>query len=203
MVSHPKDPRAIRTKKSLQSACLTLIEEKGFDQISVRDLTIRAGINRSTFYQHYPDKWDLLEQMMDTHLQGMIDTVKPISLSPEKKYIREPNPSFVRIFTYIQEHADFYQTMLGKKGIPLFHHRLVKRVSQTILEEMNKNKQKKSQMLVHQPLVLQYITSAHLGLVIYWLEQGMPYSPHEMAHQMTLLTFCGPINAMALNPKEI
>lgn len=197
-----QDPRAARTKTSIQSALLTLIREKGFDQISVRNLTTKAGINRSTFYQHYQNKWHLLDQMMNTHLQGLIEAVKPINLRPAKSYISEPNPSFVRVFTYIEEHATFFRTMLGKKGVPLFQHRLIKKVSESISEEMNKNNDIKNQMLVYRPLVLQYITSAHLGLVIYWLEHEMPYSPREMAYQMTLLTFCGPIHAMNSFPNS-
>lgn len=50
----------IRTKESIREALVELIEEKGFDSISVKDITTRAKINRGTFYAHYQDKYDLM-----------------------------------------------------------------------------------------------------------------------------------------------
>ena len=55
-----KDLRVIRTKESIQDALVELIEEKGFEAITVKDITTRAKINRGTFYSHYQDKYDLI-----------------------------------------------------------------------------------------------------------------------------------------------
>lgn len=57
------DRRIIRTKEAIRDALITLIEEKGFDAVSVINITSRADINRGTFYLHYRDKYDLLEQI--------------------------------------------------------------------------------------------------------------------------------------------
>ena len=53
------DLRIKRTQKSIKNAFYELIEEKGFDHISVKDITERAMISRNTFYLHYNDKFDL------------------------------------------------------------------------------------------------------------------------------------------------
>jgi AcrR family transcriptional regulator len=55
------DPRILRTRKLLQQALVNLMKEKGFDAISVQDIAEAATINRATFYDHYPDKFALLE----------------------------------------------------------------------------------------------------------------------------------------------
>lgn len=55
------DRRSDKTKKLLENALIKLIIEKGFDRISIKDLTEEADINRGTFYIHYKDKYDLLE----------------------------------------------------------------------------------------------------------------------------------------------
>ena len=60
-----EDPRVRRTRKLLQQALMELTVEKGFDTITVSDITARAEVNRSTFYRHYLDKYDLLEKLMD------------------------------------------------------------------------------------------------------------------------------------------
>jgi len=55
------DPRILRTRKLLQQALVNLLKEKEFDSISVQDIAEAATINRATFYDHYPDKFSLLE----------------------------------------------------------------------------------------------------------------------------------------------
>ena len=55
------DPRVRRTRDLIQRSFMELVEEKGFNSISVQDITARAGINRATFYAHFPDKFALLD----------------------------------------------------------------------------------------------------------------------------------------------
>jgi AcrR family transcriptional regulator len=56
-----RDPRIRRTRQLLQGALTTLMQTKGFDEISVQDITDAATVNRATFYDHYTDKFSLLE----------------------------------------------------------------------------------------------------------------------------------------------
>jgi AcrR family transcriptional regulator len=67
------DPRIRRTRELLQQALGALLETKDFDKISVQDITDAATLNRATFYAHYPDKFALLECMVGTRLQALLD----------------------------------------------------------------------------------------------------------------------------------
>ena len=58
------DPRIRRTRHLLQDALRRLLEQKGFDDITVQDITEAATLNRATFYAHYPDKFALLEELI-------------------------------------------------------------------------------------------------------------------------------------------
>jgi len=58
------DPRIRRTRQLLQDALHRLLEQKGFDNITVQDITEAATLNRATFYAHYPDKFALLEELI-------------------------------------------------------------------------------------------------------------------------------------------
>jgi AcrR family transcriptional regulator len=58
------DPRIRRTRHLLQEALRRLLEQKGFDDITVQDITEAATLNRATFYAHYPDKFALLEELI-------------------------------------------------------------------------------------------------------------------------------------------
>lgn len=59
-MTNKTDRRIVRTKKDIKETFISLLEEKGFEKISVSDLTEHANINRGTFYLHYQDKYDLL-----------------------------------------------------------------------------------------------------------------------------------------------
>ncbi len=59
-----RDPRIRRTRKLLQGALGTLMQTKSFDEISVQDITEAATVNRATFYDHYTDKFALLDAMV-------------------------------------------------------------------------------------------------------------------------------------------
>jgi len=55
------DPRVKRTRRLIQQAFMELLAEKGFQSITVQDITQKAEVNRATFYAHFPDKYALLE----------------------------------------------------------------------------------------------------------------------------------------------
>jgi AcrR family transcriptional regulator len=55
------DPRVKRTRQLLEQAFLNVVVEKGFQSVSVQDITEKAGVNRATFYAHFPDKYALLD----------------------------------------------------------------------------------------------------------------------------------------------
>jgi AcrR family transcriptional regulator len=64
------DPRVVRTRQMLRDALVSLIEEKGFDAITIQDIADRAGLNRATFYLHYRDKQELLVKSLRDAIDG-------------------------------------------------------------------------------------------------------------------------------------
>jgi AcrR family transcriptional regulator len=70
--SHILDPRIRRTREQLQTSLGCLLETHDFEKISVQDITDAAGVNRATFYAHYPDKFALLECMVADRFQSLL-----------------------------------------------------------------------------------------------------------------------------------
>lgn len=70
--SEKVDPRVKRTRQSLEQAFVDLLHEKGFQAITVQDITQRAGLNRATFYAHFPDKYALLDYRIR---QGFLEEI--------------------------------------------------------------------------------------------------------------------------------
>ncbi|GAA0392803.1 TetR/AcrR family transcriptional regulator [Paenibacillus motobuensis] len=187
-----RDRRVIRTKAIIRTAFTNLIEEKGFDALTVKDITTRAEINRGTFYLHYRDKYDLLEQNEQELIQGLIgilSTMQPVI------DIEQVLPQIVRVFEYLGEHADFLKTILGPKGDPSFHALLRKMMSEHLFEKNVVPFIRKENALVPINYLVSYIASAHFGIIQEWLMQGRQESPQEIASIIFKLSALGPLYA--------
>lgn len=68
-----RDPRIRRTRQLLQGALWSLLKTKSFDEISVQDLTEAATVNRATFYDHYTDKFGLLEAAVGSRFHALLE----------------------------------------------------------------------------------------------------------------------------------
>ena len=68
-----QDPRVRRTRQLLQQALAELLHTREFDKLSVQEITDAAGLNRATFYAHYPDKFALLECMVASRFHALLD----------------------------------------------------------------------------------------------------------------------------------
>ncbi len=66
------DPRVRRTRRLLQDALEKLLETTSFEELSVQDITEMATVNRATFYDHYPDKFALLECCMARRFEELL-----------------------------------------------------------------------------------------------------------------------------------
>lgn len=62
------DPRIIRTRKLIMDAFIQLSTKKDFKDITIKDITKEATVNRATFYYHFMDKYDLLEKVLKENL---------------------------------------------------------------------------------------------------------------------------------------
>jgi AcrR family transcriptional regulator len=69
----PTDPRVRRTRQMLQQSLAQLLTTREFDKLSVQEITDAAGVNRATFYAHYPDKFALLECMIAGRFHALLE----------------------------------------------------------------------------------------------------------------------------------
>jgi AcrR family transcriptional regulator len=67
-----EDPRVLRTRHLLLQAFADLYSEKGFQAITVQDITERAKVNRGTFYSHFEDKYAILEEWLREQFQQRV-----------------------------------------------------------------------------------------------------------------------------------
>lgn len=121
------DPRIARTRRSLREALFALARERPLDEISISDIAERAGVNRSTYYQHYSDKDTLLADALDAVIDDAIGPEQPITESQGARIL-------VDYLRHVEDHADLYRMLLGEGGSATIQVRMTRRL-QTIIEE--------------------------------------------------------------------
>lgn len=65
------DRRITKSQEAIKIALIELMTEKSFDHITIKEISERANVNRGTIYLHYLDKFDLLEKIMEEHINNM------------------------------------------------------------------------------------------------------------------------------------
>ncbi|MGG4498880.1 TetR/AcrR family transcriptional regulator [Brevibacillus reuszeri] len=187
------DPRIIRTRHLMRDALVSLIDERGYESITVHDITDRATINRATFYLHYRDKQDLLISSTDDILEELITNLETTDTA-EVSFadLEEPPSSFVGMFEQIAKHADFYRVMLSKQHMPYFVMRVQEVLAGFVQEGLSSVLAKDNELSVPREMVIRYTASAFLGVMIWWLENDMTYSPKYMASNLLRIATKGP-----------
>lgn len=189
-----KDPRVKRTLLLIRDALISLLAEKSLEQVTVRDITERAEINRATFYLHYVDKYDLLEKVVEEMMASFAEVFRlPAGFEADDfvKGTDAPPPSFVRQFEHIAEHAAFYKVMLGPNGPGGLAKQMESIIGASLEHRSLIAAPDDRTALMPRELIVRYATSAHMGVLTYWLEQDMPYSPKYMATQLLRLHALG------------
>lgn len=190
----PIDRRVARTKRMIRDALTELMEEKGFDGLTVKDLTEKADINRGTFYIHYKDKYDLLEQSE----AEMIAAIESLAVSGFRNVAANYKKDFghwtllpfmEKLFELLQENAAFMRVVLGPKGDPSFQKRLKEVIRQRAMPVLTTVG---GELLVPVEFLTAYVSSAHLGVIQNWLESGMTMPPKEMAFYLAQTSLLGP-----------
>jgi len=195
-----EDRRITRTKEAICAALVALIEEKGFEALSVKDIAIKANINRGTFYLHYKDKFDLLDQTLDQVIQDMEKILLEIRLVSVTDFKETwiPKAIATRLFEYFNDNASLIQAILVTKGNFVLVTKLKQLMLKNIFEKDEAISIKKEKLLVPCEYLASYIASAHFGVVQEWLDRGRQETPEEMAEILINITFRGPLVAAGL-----
>ena len=105
--------RVRRTQKLLREALIELIEERGFEALTISELTERAMVSRAAFYRNYQDKYDLVEQIFEEAMSALLNAVGELG--------REHPPEiWVKFFEHIASYERLYRALLGSTGSPWF-----------------------------------------------------------------------------------
>ncbi|MCK2019395.1 TetR/AcrR family transcriptional regulator [Peribacillus frigoritolerans] len=190
------DLRVIRTRKMIKESFIDLIQEKGYESITIRDIADNALINRATFYLHYEDKQDLVDKLIDEVFEELTNIIKPCMYIQKKKVKISQFQSMIEIiFTNIFQHAKFYQIMLSEKGVHGFNRKMQVIIQQNFRKEFLTMNSQEQEFSTPPELLIHFISSAFIGTVEWWVNNELLYSPKHMASQLVNLITIGPLQS--------
>ncbi|MED4635127.1 TetR-like C-terminal domain-containing protein [Peribacillus frigoritolerans] len=169
------DRRIVRTQEAIKKAFLELMSEKNFDSITIQDISDRANINRATVYLHYLDKFDLLDKIIEEHINNMVNLCES---EAEMDWIE----STVHCMEYLERNYLFFSTMLASEGAPYFRSRFVQHNIEEFKKDVDITKGKNFGQ--SEDVVVEFVANAYVGVVEWWLKNGMPYPAEEMAEKV-------------------
>ncbi|MFD1958742.1 TetR/AcrR family transcriptional regulator [Novosphingobium panipatense] len=102
----PTDARQVRSRNALTSALLALLEEKPFDQLTIREITARAGTGYATFFRHYPTKEALLADVAAHEIEDLLARAIPAL------YAANSFESTLELCRHVHEHAMLWSALL-------------------------------------------------------------------------------------------
>jgi len=173
------DRRVRKTKKSIRNALLELIKKKSIKNISVREIADTADINRGTFYIHYKDVYDLVEQIENEMYVGfnkVLDEYKPEDIK------KDPVPMITGIYSYLYDNSNICLSLLSRNGDITFLEQIKTVVknrlfSDWIPDHLMKNFTKSADY----EYFYSFLISGCTGLIHSWLETGMKDTPKYIA----------------------
>ena len=135
-MTQTEDRRVRKTKKAMTSALAQLLLEKPLSSISVREISELADINRGTFYLHYHDVYDMVEQLQNEIFEKLNEIV---DLHEPKNNTDELFPMLVDLFHLLSENAELAKVFIGKNGNAAFVDKLKKVIHEKCFANVQKN----------------------------------------------------------------
>ncbi len=184
MTQPEKNLRLRRTQKLLREALIELIEERGFEALTIGEITERAMVSRAAFYRNYQDKYDLVEQIFEEAMSALLDAVGDLGQE-------HPAEIWVTFFEHIAHYERLYRALLGSKGSPWFARKMRVALSGLVKERGRiPHGPDANAHVVHtfsDEFVPDMVSTLFVEAITWWLEHEQPYTPKEMATKAALL----------------
>lgn len=163
------DRRIKYTKALLKDALVKLLKDHHISKVSVKALCEVADVNRSTFYTHYTDQFDLLRQIEDevmynlkSFLEQYVDDQMPIT-----------EQNLKGVLEYAKANADLFTVLLGDNSDKSFYQDMIKLVELIPFQYRAEGRTKE--------YILEFSITGCISVLYKWLQEGTVEPPEEMA----------------------
>lgn len=167
--SAPTDARQVRSRKALTGAMLGLLEEVPFDQITIREITARAGTGYATFFRHYADKEALLGDVASQEIASLLEMTLPILSSASSADTTRA------LCMHVAEHRPLWSALLTGGAAGILRGEFI-RQARGLAEGMEG-----PESWLPADLAVVYATGATVDLLAWWLARSETLPADQIA----------------------
>jgi AcrR family transcriptional regulator len=178
------DMRILRTRKAIRSAFTDMICEMDYEQITIKELTERAGINRKTFYLHYDSLDDLLGEMQNEMSRRFMERIKDLKPPYDMDKI-------TRAFYLSMEESGKFGERLACSGN---YHYINRRMVNAIMQDTWKEENARAKDPYLQNIVMAYVSQSTLAIYRQWIADKKRI-PLDDIIQTTITLVCDGLDA--------
>ncbi len=185
-MQNQKEDRRIRiTKRAIRESLVELMQTVPIAKISVKMICETADINRSTFYAHYTDSYDLLRKLQ----RDIIADIKEHLFSVQfKGHVAKTVPVIVQVLEYAKENATLVKVLLSGNGDASFQNELMYLMQEKVIDEIREDQRLDDHTTKYVEL---FAISGVESIVYQWLVNGCADDSGKLAELITALLTSG------------
>ncbi|MED0875813.1 TetR/AcrR family transcriptional regulator [Bacillus mobilis] len=169
-----EDPRTVRSREMFKNAVFSLLcENATISSLTVQKVATKAGLNRTTFYLHYQDIQDLLDQITSEILNELsnkiVDLIHAKDLSEKQK--------LTQFLDYLYIHRNFLFILFKMNQFEEQLFLFLKQLIETRRENTNKK-------LPDDYVAVDIKTASLVGIIMWWIRNGLHFSSDYIANQI-------------------
>ena len=173
------DRRVVRTRELLHQALMSLILDKGYEEVTVAEICDAANVGRSTFYAHFTCKDDLRRHGVD-HVRKAIVGQHRESVAAQGDRDERAFAFSLVMFEHARDHLDRYRALVGSDGESVVLATIRQTLSDLVREELAAGAHRDSGEAIPRDLVVHYVVGAFMDVLTWWLDGGAELPPEQI-----------------------
>ena len=173
------DRRVERTRQLIRAAFRSLLEEKGYETVTVQDIIDRANVGRATFYAHFDNKDELFASGFD-ELRASLKALQRAALSRGGEIGERVFGFSLEMFTHASEYRKVFQAMTGKHSGVVVQRLLHKLLVDLVRDDVKAASERGAKSAVPIDATAQFIAGGLFGLLVWWLNAAPRLSAAEV-----------------------
>jgi len=164
----PQDARQVRSRKALHGALLDLLHDTAFDQITIREISARAGTGYATFFRHYPTKEALLGDVASEEICTLMTKTASMMAGPDRF------GSILDLCNYVDSHRSLWSALLAGGAAAIVREEMMRQAN-TLGDD------RQCPAWLPPDLACRIGVSSAIDVLVWWLGQKDRYSPDQIA----------------------
>lgn len=165
------DRRVARTRTRLERAFFHLMQEKGYDAVTIQDICERASVGRSTFYTHFTGKDDLKRRSLDHLRTELVESQARLAGADDPR----PFGFTLAMFEHAQRHLSAYRALIGSDGLTVSLGSI-----REILADMVRAELRGRVKPDDREVTVAFVVGAFMAVLTQWLDGGAKATPAEI-----------------------